>query len=186
MNTSKIANEEKDKGCPTVFRFEAQLFEHPEAVKSGGSQIRLSVPQAVSEKLKDMTKIEGTINGHPFRAPLEPQISGGYWIVVNKAMHRGSGADMGATVNLAILGPEPEPTIPTDLRSAFAVSREAMDLWNTLTILGRRDWIRWIESTENPETRARRITRTIEQLSSGKRRPCCVNVNAFMMQCIHG
>jgi hypothetical protein len=58
------------------------------------------------------TKVEGTINGHPFRAALEPNTFGSHWLRVNKAMLKGAGADAGDTVKLAILGPEPEPTVP--------------------------------------------------------------------------
>jgi len=129
-----------------------------------------------------MTKVEGTMNGHPFRAPLEPNTSGGHWLRVNKAMREGAGADAGDTVKLAILGPEPEPTVPADLRSALKASHEARTLWKALTPMGRLDWIRWIDSAKTPETRARRVMRTVEQLSSGKRRPCCVNVYEFMLR----
>ena len=48
-------------------------------------------------------------------------------------------------------------------------------------MLGQRDWIRWIEDAKKPETRARRVTRTVSQLEDGKRRACCVDVNSFMM-----
>jgi hypothetical protein len=142
----------------------------------------LNIPKAISKKLGGMATVEGTINGHPFRATLEPNASEGHWLRVNKAMRRGAGAGAGDTVNLAILGPELEPTIPTDLRVAFAASpQKAKTLWKDLTSLGRRDFIRWIESAKTPETRSRRVRRTIDQLSEGKRRPCCVNVYEFMM-----
>lgn len=122
------------------------------------------------------------MNGHPFRAALEPNTSGGQQLRVNKAMRDGAGADAGDTVKLAILGPEPKPRIPADLRVAFSASREARALWKELTPDGRRDWIRWIDSTKSAQTRARRVTRTVEQLSAGKRRPCCVNVYEFMLR----
>jgi hypothetical protein len=128
-----------------------------------------------------MTKVEGTINGHPFRAALEPNTSGSHWLHVNKAMLKGAGTHAGDTVRLAILGPEPEPTVPADLWVALTASHEAKTLWDNLTTMGRRDWVRWIESAKQPETRTRRVTRTVEQLSSGKRRACCVNVYEFML-----
>jgi uncharacterized protein YdeI (YjbR/CyaY-like superfamily) len=65
-------------------------------------------------------------------------------------------------VKLAILGPEPEPTAPADLQVAFGSSDKAKTLWEDLTAIGRRDWIRWIESAKTPETRARRVRRTVE------------------------
>jgi hypothetical protein len=177
---NKATHENKDGGSPSVFRFKARLVQHPKAAKTD-SWTLLNVPKVVSKKLHGMTKVEGTMNGHPFRAALEPSTSGGHWLRVNKAMREGAGADAGDTVKLTILGPEPEPAIPADLRVALAASHEAKTLWKDLTAMGRRDWIRWIDSAKRPETRARRVSRTVEQLSAGKRRPCCVNVYEFML-----
>jgi hypothetical protein len=128
-----------------------------------------------------MTTVEGTINGHPFRAALEPSESGGHSLRVNNAMRNGSGADAGDTVKLAILGPEPAPTVPADLRVAMTASNGAKTLWQELTTDGRRIWIRWIEGAKTLETRARRVRRTVEQLCEGKRRPCCVNFYEYML-----
>ncbi|MGH3088989.1 MAG: YdeI/OmpD-associated family protein [Rubrobacteraceae bacterium] len=173
-----------DGDGPEVLRFEAQLFQHPKtAAAKTDFQTLLDVPEWVGKQFpsRGMTRVEGTINGHPFRAALEPNASGSHRLRVNKAMLKGAGADAGDTVKLAILGPEPEPTVPADLRVALAASHEARTLWDDLTTMGRRDWIRWIESARQPETRTRRVTRTVEQLSSGKRRACCVNVYEFML-----
>ncbi len=177
---NKAANENSDDG-PAVLRFKARLFRDPKAANNG-SWTLLDVPKPVGEQLRGTTKVEGTMNGHPFRAPLEPNDSAGHCLRVNQAMRDGAGADAGDTVKLAILGPEPEPAVPSDLRSAFKASREAKALWNDLTLIGRIDWIRWIDSAKTSETRARRVRRTVEQLSEGKRRPCCVNVYEFMLR----
>lgn len=176
---NRARRQHKDGGSPSVVRFRARLVQNSKAPT--GSWTQLNLPKVVSEKLRGVTKVEGTINGHPFRAALEANSSGGHSLRVNRAMREGAGADVGDTVKLALLGPEPEPTIPADLRVVLAVSHEAKTLWKDLTSLGRRDWIRWIESAKTPETRARRVTRTVEQLASGKRRPCCVNVYEFML-----
>ena len=158
---------------PAVLRFDARL---------DGSGNLLDVPKTVSTKLRDMPKVEGTINGHPFRAALEPGPSGARRLKVNKAMRRGAGADDGDTVELAILGPEPDPQGPADLRAAFKASPGARATWDELTTMGRLDWVRWIEAAKQPETRDRRIRRTIEQLSEGKRRACCTNVYEYMLR----
>jgi hypothetical protein len=164
---------------PAVLRFDARLTRPPEA-KNGTGTV-LDVPKAVSGKLRDMPKVEGTIEGHPFRAALEPNPSGGLWLRVNKAMLKGAGADEGDSVQLAVLGPEPEPKPPADLRAAFDEAPEAESVWDELPTLGRRDWVRWIEGAKKPETRERRVRRTIDQLSEGKRRACCVNVYEYML-----
>ncbi len=87
----------------------------------------LNVPKVVSKKLspRGIAKVEGTMNGHPFRAALEPNTTGSHWLRVNKAMREGAGADAGDTVQLVILGPEPEPTVPGSLRPGPAESHGA-------------------------------------------------------------
>ncbi len=164
---------------PAVLRFAARLVRHSNTAKNDSTVLKL--PEAIAKKLHGLTTLEGTINDHPFRAPLDENASGRRSLRVNKAMLKGARAGVGDTVNLAVLGPEPKLTLPADLRAAFAASDEAQALWKELTPLGRRDWVRWIEGAKTPETRARRITRTIEQLAEGKRRPCCVNFYEYML-----
>jgi hypothetical protein len=176
------APENKVSHGPSVFRFKARLFRYHETAKPD-SWIRLTIPEQISRNFPShgMTKVDGTMNGHPFRAVLEPNTSGSHWLRVSKALSEGAGAGAGDRVQLVILGPEPEPAVPADFRTALSASRGAKMLWKDLTPVGRRDWIRWIESAKRPETRARRITRAIEQLSSGKRHPCCMNIHEFML-----
>lgn len=68
---------------------------------------------------------------------------------------------------------ESEPMVPTDLRKALAAVPKVEALWKDLTPIARRDFISWIGSAKQPETRRRRIERTPDMLASGKRRPCC-------------
>jgi hypothetical protein len=169
----------KQETGPPVIRFEARLVRNKTGNKPG---IQFEVPKAVGTKLRDMVTVEGVINGHPFRAALESNGAGSKSIRVNDAMRRGSRAAVGDTVDLAILGWEAEPKIPSDLRTVFAESTEARALWKDLTLLARLDWIRWIDAAKTPETRERRIRRTVDQLAEGKRRPCCVNFYEYMLQ----
>jgi uncharacterized protein YdeI (YjbR/CyaY-like superfamily) len=66
-----------------------------------------------------------------------------------------------------------EPKIPTDFRKALAASLKAKSQWNSLTPIARRDFISWIDSAKQLETRTRRIERACDMLAKGKRRPCC-------------
>lgn len=158
---------------PAVLRFNSSI-ERRDGV------LTFSLPAPVSQKVAVLDKLEGTIGGHPFRAtPLRDDT--GVYIRLNAAMQRRSAATVGDKIAVAILGPEPIPEPPTDLATAFSDSPEAAEVWDGLTVLGQRDWIRWIEDAKKPETRARRVTRTVSQLEDGKRRACCVDVNSFMM-----
>lgn len=66
-----------------------------------------------------------------------------------------------------------EPKVPTDLRKVLAGVPKAAALWKDLTPIARRDFITWIESAKQPETRKRRVDSLPSRLLSGKRRPCC-------------
>src|SRR6266566_4846436 len=73
-------------------------------------------------------------------------------------------------------GEEPEPRVPTDLRKALAATPMARAQWSDLTPIARRDFISWIDSAKQPETRRRRIERACSMLAEGKRRPCCYSI----------
>ncbi|MGJ4077045.1 YdeI/OmpD-associated family protein [Corynebacterium macclintockiae] len=63
--------------------------------------------------------------------------------------------------------------LPEDLGSALRADAHTLDLWESLTPLGRNEFICWVTDAKKDETRARRIRRTREELEEGKRRPCC-------------
>jgi uncharacterized protein YdeI (YjbR/CyaY-like superfamily) len=63
--------------------------------------------------------------------------------------------------------------IPADLREALTSDPRVLAAWEDITPIARNEWICWVESAKKPETRSRRIERTREDLSDGKRRPCC-------------
>src|SRR5438067_1888854 len=66
--------------------------------------------------------------------------------------------------------------VPTDLRKALAATPVAKTQWSDLTPIARRDFISWIDSAKQPETRRRRIERACSMLAAGKRRPCCYSI----------
>src|SRR2546423_5103540 len=69
-----------------------------------------------------------------------------------------------------------ELRVPTDLRKALAAAQKAKTQWRDLTPIARRDFISWIDSAKQPETRRRRIERACSMLAAGKRRPCCYSI----------
>ena len=158
-------------------RFSAKLF-RPTATAKVGSWTFLTLPKDASAKLpsRGMTTVEGTINGFPFRATLEPDGQRSHWLRVDRKLREAAGADAGDVVTLEIApsGEEPEPRVPADLRRALAAAHpKARAVWSDISPVARRDWIQWIESAKREETRLKRIENGCDMLAKGKRRPCC-------------
>src|SRR5260221_9662374 len=113
-------------------RFRAKLF-RPAATAKAGSWTFLTLPKDASAKLpsRGMTTVEGTINGSPFRATLEPDGEKSHWLKVDRKMSEAAGADAGDVVTLEIapVGKEPEPKVPADLRKTLAAAPKARGLW---------------------------------------------------------
>jgi hypothetical protein len=60
-----------------------------------------------------------------------------------------------------------------DLQAALMSDTDVFALWQSLTPLGRNEFICWVDDAKQAATRARRVKRTVEELQEGKRRPCC-------------
>ena len=163
-------------------RFKAKLLRPAEPSKQG-SWTFLILPKDASAKLptRGMTTVEGTINGYPFRATLEPDGQKSHWLKVTKKMREAAGVEVGDVVPIEILsvGKESEPRAPAGLRKALAAVPKARAVWADITPSARRDWIAWITSAKQLETRARRIDNACEMLAAGKRRVCCFDRSGF-------
>ncbi len=122
-----------------------------------------------------MVSVDGTINGLPIRATLEPDGRGGHWLKLGRKLVEGAGVAAGGIVHLEItpVSEEPEPTVPSDLRKALAAAPLARSVWSGITPVARRDWVQWITSGKRAETRKLRIGKACDMLAKGKRRPCC-------------
>lgn len=144
-----------------------------------GSLTILLLPKSASTKLpsRGMVMVEGIINDFHFQAPLEPDGKGSHWFVIDKKISKATEAAAGKTVTLAIkpIKNWPNPEVPTDLKNALADAPQAQAMWLDITPMARWDWIRWIRSTKNAETRKKRIQVALSKLMSGERRPCCFN-----------
>jgi uncharacterized protein YdeI (YjbR/CyaY-like superfamily) len=125
--------------------------------------------------------VEGSLNGHAFRATLEPDGNKSHWLKVTNKLREAAGVAAGDSVQVEIVSvsKQAEVRMPSDLRKALAATAKARDVWADLTPIARRDWIAWITSAKKAETRARRIDTACDMLAGGKRRVCCFDRSGF-------
>lgn len=163
-------------------RFKAKLH-RPAKPGDDTSWTFIVLPRDASEKLprRGRTTVDGTINGHRFRATLEPDGRLSHWLRVSGALREAAGADIGDVVELELTPAEqePEPEIPSDLRAALTANPEARAAWDSTTTVARLDWIHWLTSAKQSNTRAKRIGDACDMLASGKRRVCCFDQSGY-------
>jgi hypothetical protein len=160
-------------GLPTI-RFDARLA-------TVDQQTIVRLPEKASGKLpsRGQVAVQGMINGHGFHTVLEPDGRFGHWMSLDGKLQRTAALRAGdtATLEIELLKDWPEPNVPQDLEAALAASpRKIQDLWRDITPMARWEWVRWINATQNLDTRRRRVAVSISKMQSGKRRPCCFNL----------
>ena len=63
--------------------------------------------------------------------------------------------------------------MPVDFRQATELDPLVKAVWADITPLARNEWICWVTSAKQDETRNRRITVGLDKMRNGMRRPCC-------------
>jgi antitoxin component of MazEF toxin-antitoxin module len=162
------------ESTPTI-RFNGQL--QSLGTDSNTTTGFLTLPKTVAAQIhiSGSTKVEGILNGFPFRAPIEHSKNGDYRLMISKPLLVAVKANIGDEVIFEVtrVGNEPEIRIPVDLQKALSSSSKAQNLWKSITPMARREWILWICTAKQHKTRDIRIKKACSMLSSGKKRVCC-------------
>lgn len=157
-----------------TIHFETKLF-------TIGSWTIVKLPQEASAQLpsRGQVMVKGTINNFPFETALEPDGNGSHWFRLDASLQKSAQATAGDTVTLAVESTKewPEPDVPADIKAALADNPQIRPFWMRTTPMARWEWIRWINSTAQSETRKKRIEVSASKLRAGERRPCCFNRN---------
>jgi hypothetical protein len=116
--------------------------------------------------------VRGTLNGAPFRASIF-KMGGRHFMVVNRRLREASGVSGGETVPV-VVERDTEPRVvdaPADFARALEGSREAQAAWDNLSFTHRREHVEHIEEAKKPETRDRRIEKSVRMLAAGRKEP---------------
>jgi len=107
-----------------------------------------------------------TLNGYAYRSTLAPYGSE-YYLAVNQTVRAGARVKVGDRVTVIVEADEaPRPIkAPTDLARALKASPPAQTRWKELSFTHQKEYVTAIEDAKRPETRARRIEKTVERLA---------------------
>lgn len=145
-------------------RFRAVLESPPDTTGTA-----ITIPFDVFEAFgkRGRVPVRGTIDGVPYRSSVFRMGDAPYFMVVNRKMREAAGGlEAGQTVSVVMERDDEPRTIeaPDDLDRALRAEPAALAAWETLSFTHRREHVEAVEEAKRPETRARRIAKTVEQL----------------------
>ena len=137
---------------------------------SGKTAAGIEVPAKVVAALgSKRPPVRATINGFTYRTSVA-SMGGKFMLGVPPEFREGAGVAAGDTVDVDLeLDTEPRKVaIPPDFSAALGRNTDAKRFFEGLTYSNQRRLVISIEAIKSPETRQRRIAKTIDQLKEGR------------------
>lgn len=143
----------------------------------------LRLPDDVSKKLpsRSQVAVRLTIGGLSLDTLLEPDGYLGHYMKARtgSAWAQKVSVGEGVSATFQLIDDWPEPVVDRDIMRAINVASEKVQRkWRDITPRARTEWVRWVNSTANANTRQVRIEKTVSKLDGKHRRPCCFNLAA--------
>jgi Bacteriocin-protection, YdeI or OmpD-Associated/Domain of unknown function (DUF1905) len=109
------------------------------------------------------------LGNYSYRTTVAP-MGGSYWIPLSAEHRSGSGLSAGDEVEVDIeVDDEPRVVdVPTDLAAALDQNPAARRAFDALSYSHQRQHVLAVEEAKKPETRQRRIDKTVADLSAGR------------------
>jgi len=109
-----------------------------------------------------------TINGHSYRGSVA-SMGGEFWIGVTNEFRATAGVAAGDEVDVElVLDTQPrEVTVPSDLTAALDADPQALAFFDGLSYSNKRRIVEPIGDAKSPETRQRRVEKSVARLHDG-------------------
>ena len=169
---SKASKESKAEGASKspVKRFRAVVNR-----REGGEVCAIDIPFDVEKTFggRDRVPVRGTLNGAPYRSSVFRMGGDCHFMVVNRQLRAAAGVTGGETVPVTMERDDAPRVIapPADFARALKGNKDAQATWSKLSYTHQREHVQHIEEAKKPETRQRRIEKSIQLLAAGKKEP---------------
>ncbi|HEX8116974.1 MAG TPA: YdeI/OmpD-associated family protein, partial [Pyrinomonadaceae bacterium] len=159
---------EKAAAKSPVKRFRA-LVERRE----GGEVCSITIPFDVEKTFggRNRVPVRGTLNGAPYRSSVFKMGGDCHFMVVNRGLRAAAGVKGGETVPVTMERDDAPRRIepPADFARALKGNKDAQATWGKLSYTHQREHVQSIEEAKRPETRQRRIEKSIQTLAAGRK-----------------
>jgi hypothetical protein len=111
--------------------------------------------------------VSGNVNGAQFRSTIF-RMGGRFLLIINKQLREAANVKSGDMTTIEIArDAAPRIVEPTgDLAQALSENPSARLVWEKLSYTHRKEFVSAIEAAKKPETRVRRVQKTIDELLS--------------------
>jgi hypothetical protein len=142
---------------------------HTTVLKTGKNTAGIEVPEEIIEKLGSSKRplVRVTIKKYTYRSAVAV-MDGKYMISFSTEHRKASGVQGGDETDVTLeIDLEPRTVeIPKDLKDAL-VQANALDTFEKSAPSMKKEFVRQVEEAKAQETRQRRITKIVENLSAG-------------------
>ena len=139
----------------------------------GKTATGILVPPEVVDELGSGKKpaVRVTINGYTYRSTVAT-MGGVYMLPVSAEVRAAAGVSAGEELDVTLeLDDQPrEVEVPPDLAAALAAEPDVRRFFDSISYSNKRWHVLNVEGTKNPETRQRRIEKSVAMLREGRAR----------------
>jgi Bacteriocin-protection, YdeI or OmpD-Associated/Domain of unknown function (DUF1905) len=145
------------------------------AARGGGAfaEVPFDVETAFANQGVDPKRptVKATIGGESFPTRLMKMGQPCHIVGIPKAVRDKLGKTYGDSIEIALEADATprEVVVPPDLLKALKACKPAQVFFDSLAFTHRKEYVGWITEAKKDETRARRITKALEMMLSGKR-----------------
>lgn len=139
---------------------------------AGGGGAFVEVPFDVEQEFgSKKPKVKALIEGVPYRGTLVRMGTDCHLLLVLKSIREQAGKTFGDEIKVTVEPDTEERVIevPSELKKAFKVEKEAKAFFDKLSYTHKREYVMWINEAKKDETRQNRIVKTIDMLKKGKK-----------------
>jgi len=113
--------------------------------------------------------VRATVNGYTYRSTIAP-LGGAFMLPVSADVRQAAGVAGGDEVDVALeLDTEPRTvTVPPDFAAAIDADPVARQYFAGLSYSNQRRFVMGVDEAKTPETRARRIAKSVGMLHDGR------------------